>query len=306
MGFSNHMFILKKDGTVYGAGSNNNGQLGLGNTTDRNTFTKVNIDNVKSVSCGYYHTLILKKDGTLYGTGYNKFGQLGLGDNTNTRTFDKVDIDNVEAINDVLYYVLFLIKSLSKYYTIKDSTLTETTLNDFDIAAVELDVINDNISLLPSNFSLVANKKCKLNVLGKTSYMVVPKYALSIDSVVSLNSIGANFTSKKTSLKLVVSVDDGENYYTYKNNSFERIDITIPSVDYNSFTETDNTNWENAKTVIYKNGIDISTIGSIDFKKMGVLYGKEDFKMKYALVVTVACVDSSISVNNIEVTYSSK
>ena len=135
--------------------------------------------------------------------------------------------------------------------------------------------------------------------------MVVPKYALSIDSVVSLNSIGANFTSKKSSLKLVVSVDDGENYYTYNNNSFERVDITIPSVDYNSFTETDSTNWENAKAVIYENGIDISTIGSIDFKKMGVLYGK-DFKMKYALVVTVADVDSSISVNNIEVTYSSK
>ena len=51
--------------------------------------------------------------------------------------------------------------------------------------------------------------------------------------------------------------------------------------------------------------IDMSDIGSIDFKKMGVLYGK-DFKMKYALVVTVAGLDSSISVNNIEVTYSSK
>ena len=232
---------------------------------------------------------------------------MGLRDNIDRNTFTKVDIDDVKTVNDVLYYILFLIKSLSKYYTIKDSTLTETTLNNFDIDAVKLDVVNDNISLLPNNFSLVTNEEYKLSMLGlkKLSYMVVPKYALSIDSVVFLNNIGANFTNKKSSLKLVVSVDDGENYYTYNNNSFERVDITIPSVDYNSFTEIDSANWENAKAVIYENGIDMSAIGSIDFKKMGVLYGK-DFKMKYALVVTVEGLDSSISVNNIEVTYSSK
>ena len=232
---------------------------------------------------------------------------MGLGDDIDRNTFTKVDIDDVKTVNDVLYYILFLIKSLSKYYTIKDSTLTETTLNNFDIDAVKLDVVNDNISLLPNNFSLVTNEKCELRVLGlkKLSYMVVPKYALSIDSVVFLNNIGANFTNKKSSLKLVVSVDDGENYYTYNNNSFERVNITIPTVDYNSFTETDNTNWENAKSIISENGIDASAISSVDFSKMGLLYGK-DFKMKYALVVTVEGLDSSISVNNIEVTYSSK
>ena len=141
--------------------------------------------------------------------------------------------------------------------------------------------------------------------LKKLSYMVVPKYALSIDSIVSLSNIAVNFTNTKSSLKLVVSVDDGGTYYTYKNDSFERVNITIPTVDYNSFTETDNTNWENAKSIISENGIDASDISSVDFSKLGVLYGK-DFKMKYALVITVEDLDSSISVNNIAVTYSSK
>ena len=83
------------------------------------------------------------------------------------------------------------------------------------------------------------------------------------------------------------------------------MNITIPTVDYNSFTETDNTNWENAKSIISGNGIDASAISSVDFSKLGVLYGK-DFKMKYALVITVEDFDSSISVNNIAITYSSK
>ena len=207
----------------------------------------------------------------------------------------------------LLSNILFLIKSLSKYYTIKDSVLTETTLTNFDMDGVELDVINSNISLLPNNFSLVTNEEYKLSMLGlkKMSYMVVPKYNLSVNFVVYLNNIAVNFTNTKSSLKLVVSVDDGKTYYTYKNGSFKKVAITIPTVDYDNFTEIDNTNWENAKTVISENGIDVSTISSVDFSKFGALYGK-DFKMKYALVVTVESFDSSISVNNIAVTYSSK
>ena len=305
----NHTFIIKKDGTVYSTGRNDYGQLGLGDTTNKTTFTKVNIDNVEKISCGYFYTFILKKDGTVYSAGSNQYGQLGLGDTTDRKTFTKVNIDDVKSTNDMIMIqsVIFLIKSLSKYYTIKDSVLTETTLTNFDMDGIELDVINSNISLLPNNFSLVSNEECKLSVMGlkKLSYMVVPKYALSINSIVYLSNIAVNFTNTKSSLKLVISVDDGKTYYTYKNDSFERVSITIPTVDYDNFTEIDNTNWENAKTIISENGIDVSTISSVDFSKFGALYGK-DFKMKYALVVTVESFDSSISVNNIAVTYSSK
>ena len=147
MGLGNSTFILKNDGTVYGTGYNDYGQLGLGNTNDKNTFTQVNTNaqNVKSIVCGNSYTFILKKDGTAYSVGYNRYGQLGLGDNTDKSTFTQVNIDNVKSTNDMIQPVLFLIKSLSKYYTIKDSTLTETTLTDFETDAIELDVVNDNI-----------------------------------------------------------------------------------------------------------------------------------------------------------------
>ncbi|WP_418657946.1 RCC1 domain-containing protein, partial [Clostridioides difficile] len=84
------------------------GQLGLGDNTNRNTFTKVNIDNVKKVICGSYHTLVLKNNGELYATGRNKEGQLGLGDIVNRDTFTKVNIDNVKEISCGLDHTLVL------------------------------------------------------------------------------------------------------------------------------------------------------------------------------------------------------
>ena len=84
--------MLKNDGTLWGCGYNDYGQLGLGDTANRYTFTQIttNIDNIKQIYCGYHYALILENDGTLWGCGYNGYGQLGLGDNTDRNTFIQV------------------------------------------------------------------------------------------------------------------------------------------------------------------------------------------------------------------------
>ena len=94
MGLSGHSLILKNDGTLWGCGWNSYGQLGLGDTNNRNTFTQIttNTDDIKSVYCGWKHTLILENDGTLWGTGWNEKGQLGLGATTARTTFTQVTI----------------------------------------------------------------------------------------------------------------------------------------------------------------------------------------------------------------------
>ena len=53
-----HTLILKNDGTLWGCGNNVYGQLGLGDTTDRNTFTQIttNADNIKEIYCGGCYT----------------------------------------------------------------------------------------------------------------------------------------------------------------------------------------------------------------------------------------------------------
>jgi len=90
--FSSHTFILKTDGTLWASGWNSHGQLGLGDNTNRNTFTKVEgmDSNVKEVVCGSTYTFLIKNDGSLWATGGNSYGYLGLGDTTNRNTFTKV------------------------------------------------------------------------------------------------------------------------------------------------------------------------------------------------------------------------
>ena len=114
MSFSNHNFILKNDSTLWGCGYNGYGQLGLGDTSNRTTFTQIttNADDIKSVHCGYSHTFILKNNGTLCGCGYNGYGALGLGDTTNRTTFTIANI-NTNDIKSIYcgYNYTFIIKN---------------------------------------------------------------------------------------------------------------------------------------------------------------------------------------------------
>ena len=126
MGYSEHSLILKNDGTLWSAGYNEQGQLGLGDTNNRTTFTKVtttNINDIKSVYCGYQHTFILKNDGTLWGCGNNYYGNLGLGDTTNRVTFTQIttNTDNIKEIYCGHYHT-FILKN--------DGTLWSTGYNN--------------------------------------------------------------------------------------------------------------------------------------------------------------------------------
>ncbi len=76
-----HSLFVKTDGTLWAMGYNDNGQLGDGSTTQRNSPVQV-ADNVVSVAAGYVHSLFVKSDGTLWATGDNSYGQLGDGSTT--------------------------------------------------------------------------------------------------------------------------------------------------------------------------------------------------------------------------------
>ena len=75
---------VKTDGTLWSWGFNNDGQLGLGDTTQRSSPTQVGLlTNWLKISNGYSFVIALKTDGTLWSWGRNNAGQLGIGDTTN-------------------------------------------------------------------------------------------------------------------------------------------------------------------------------------------------------------------------------
>ncbi len=74
-----HVFAIKSDSTLWSWGENGNGQLGFGDTTDRNSPTQLNTGVWAKVTAGRLYSMAIKGDGTLWGCGINSSGQLGLG-----------------------------------------------------------------------------------------------------------------------------------------------------------------------------------------------------------------------------------
>ncbi|ANF52067.1 hypothetical protein A0O34_16775 [Chryseobacterium glaciei] len=78
-------FAIKTNGTLWSAGTNIEGQTGLGTpaslgTNETANFTQIGTDtNWKSVVGGIYHTLGLKTNGELWSWGHNNNGRLGIG-----------------------------------------------------------------------------------------------------------------------------------------------------------------------------------------------------------------------------------
>jgi alpha-tubulin suppressor-like RCC1 family protein len=90
---------LMIDGTVMAVGYNTTGQLGIGSTTQQNSWvTSGTISGVASIVCGRHHTMALMTDGTVKGVGRNNYGQLGIGNTTDQNSWVTSNITGVASI----------------------------------------------------------------------------------------------------------------------------------------------------------------------------------------------------------------
>lgn len=101
-----HSILLDRMGRVYATGSNNAGQLCLGNRVDQMIPVRIPIESrIVDVAIGGEHTLLLDEFGSVYGCGSNVLGQLGLGvtiDSTSSpmKVPGVADITNISAGKD--------------------------------------------------------------------------------------------------------------------------------------------------------------------------------------------------------------
>jgi alpha-tubulin suppressor-like RCC1 family protein len=82
-----HTISLSNNGTVWAWGSNSNGQLGNGTTTDSWLPVQASgLAGVTAIAAGYKDNVALKNDSTVWAWGYNSNGQLGDGTTTDKLT----------------------------------------------------------------------------------------------------------------------------------------------------------------------------------------------------------------------------
>ena len=84
--------FFHKEYTLWAAGSNTCGQLGLGDYSNKDIYSEIKSvpKNISRVICGELFTLVLLQDGTLLSCGDNYFGTLALGDNLHRNVFHEI------------------------------------------------------------------------------------------------------------------------------------------------------------------------------------------------------------------------
>lgn len=101
-----HVIVLLQDGTLYSAGDNGYGQLGVGDLNDRHSFTLLSgsLPVIKQIyaSGGFYgYSAALDENDELWTWGYNNYGVLGHGDTTHRNAPIKVSAEfqgNIEKV----------------------------------------------------------------------------------------------------------------------------------------------------------------------------------------------------------------
>lgn len=95
---------LKNDGTVWGWGGDNFGQLGDGNANLTGCFCELNpvqavgLTGITAIASGSFHMLALKSDSTVWTWGSNSNGQLGDGTTNSSATPTQIAISDVVGI----------------------------------------------------------------------------------------------------------------------------------------------------------------------------------------------------------------
>ena len=165
------VYILSEGGDLWVAGYNADGQLGVGDTDSRDTWSKVTnsadsskLSGVNSLVTGDYSIYALTEGGDLWVTGKNTVGQLGVGDVIDRNTWEKVtnstDISKPSGVNSLVTggYSIYALTEGGDLWVTGDNTVGQLGVGDTDSRDTWSKVTNSaDSSKLSGVNSLVAN-----------------------------------------------------------------------------------------------------------------------------------------------------
>jgi alpha-tubulin suppressor-like RCC1 family protein len=187
--------VLMRDGTVFGCGSNQYGQLGTGDNINKNVLTQMINTTGKTpvaISAIGFFSIVLMSDGTVFGCGWNSKGQLGIGSNVNKNVLTQMKlstgnyVSNVIALNSTRSFVPIIsnicfpagtpivtnqgnipIEQINpSIHTIRNKPIigiTQTVTHDKYLVCFEKDSIGINIpsqkTIISKNHKIFFNKK---------------------------------------------------------------------------------------------------------------------------------------------------
>jgi len=101
-----HTMVLDTSGAIWATGANNDGQLGDGTSTLRNTFGKVLLSGARAIACGNHYSMYINTSNTLYATGQNYYGQLGNGTTIEVNSWTEImnDVQSVSAGDNFTFF----------------------------------------------------------------------------------------------------------------------------------------------------------------------------------------------------------
>ena len=103
-----HTIALTNTNEVFVWGTNEHGELGLGNYNDQNIPIKHQFKNIRKICCGKSHSIILTISGKIYIWGGNFQGQLGIGNNIDQNIPQELELENIRKICCGFFYSMAL------------------------------------------------------------------------------------------------------------------------------------------------------------------------------------------------------
>lgn len=106
------LFILRENGSLYGAGSNHGEALGIANDDGYSSvlpeFQRIPLDNVEEVVTAENHTLFRLRNGAVYASGFNSYGAMGTGAESQWGRLLKVFDSGIVSVSTSFGFSLFV------------------------------------------------------------------------------------------------------------------------------------------------------------------------------------------------------